>query len=49
MFYGQVLLYDQSLLFIYEKNEFKILPEKFLARVGPFFGKNGQFWPKINV
>ena len=40
MLYGQVLLYEQYLLFIYEKNEFKILTSKFLTRFGPFFGKN---------
>ena len=42
MLYGQVLLYEQYLLFIYEKNEFKILTSKFLTRFGPFFGKK---WP----
>ena len=50
MLYGQVLLHEQYLLFINEKNEFKILTSKFLTRFGPFFGKkNGHFWPKINV
>ena len=36
MLYGQVLLYEQHLLFIYEKNEFKILTSNFLTRFGPF-------------
>ena len=39
MLYGQVLLYEQYLLFIYEKNEFKILTSKFWTRFGPFFGQ----------
>ena len=43
MLYGQVLLHEQYLLFIYEKNEFKILTSTFWTRFGPFFGKNGHF------
>ena len=39
MLYGQVLLFEHYLLFINEKNEFKILTSKFLTRFGPFFGK----------
>ena len=42
MLYGQVLLYEQYLLFIYEKNEFKILTSNFFTCFGPFFG---QKWP----
>ena len=36
MLYGQILLYEHYLLFINEKNEFKILTSKFLTRFGPF-------------
>ena len=36
MLYGQVLLYEQYLLFIYEKMNLQL---NFLTRFGPFFGK----------
>ena len=43
MLYGQVLLYEQYLLFIYEKNEFRILTSKIFTRFGHFFGKKWSF------
>ena len=46
MLYGQVLLDEHYLLFVNEKNEFKILTSKFLTRFGPFFGQKRQFLAK---
>ena len=46
MLYGQVLLYEHNLLFINEKNEFKILTLKFLTRFGPFLVKKWLFLAK---
>ena len=47
MLYDQVLLYEHYLLFINEKNEFKVLTSKFLTRFGPFLGqKMAIFAPK---
>ena len=47
MLYGQVLLYEHYLLFINEKNEFKILTSKVFTRFELFFGKKmAIFAPK---
>ena len=46
MLYGQVLLYEHNLLFINEKNEFKILTSKFFTVLDPFLVKKWPFLAK---